>query len=61
LDRYSLSWRAVFIAVAAAALALVLFFVVVRPAIDRGGVGELVGIAALFVLILVGERWLRSR
>jgi ABC-type transport system involved in cytochrome c biogenesis permease subunit len=42
-------------------LALLLFFAVVRPAIERGGVGELVAIAALFIAILLGERWLRSR
>ena len=32
-----------------------------RPAIDRGGLGEFLGIAALFIAILLGERWLRSR
>jgi hypothetical protein len=46
---------------AAAILTLLLFLAVVRPAIERGGVGEFVAIAALFVAILVGERWLRSR
>jgi hypothetical protein len=34
---------------------------VIKPAIDRGGFGEFLGIAALFVAILLGERWLRSR
>jgi hypothetical protein len=53
--------RAVFMATAAAILTLLLFLAVVRPAIDRGGLGEFLAIAALFVLILVGERWLRSR
>jgi hypothetical protein len=48
-------------AVAAATLAVLLFFAVVRPAIDRGGTGELVGVAALFLTILLAERWLRSR
>jgi hypothetical protein len=42
-------------------LALLLFVAVVRPAIDRGGVGELVGVALLFLVILIAERWLRSR
>jgi hypothetical protein len=53
--------RAVFMATAAALLTLLLFLAVVRPAIDRGGLGEFLGIAALFLLILIAERWLRSR
>jgi len=48
-------------ATAAAVLTLLLFLFVVRPAIDRGGLAEFLGIAALFVAILLGERWLRSR
>ena len=48
-------------AISAAVLALLLFFAVVRPAIDRGGTGELIGIGALFLVILLAERWLRSR
>lgn len=48
-------------ATAAAVMTLVLFLAVVRPAIDRGGLGEFLGIALLFVAILLGERWLRSR
>ena len=53
--------RAVFMATAAAVMTLLLFLFVVRPAIDRGGLGEFLGIAGLFVAILLGERWLRSR
>ena len=53
--------RVVFMATAAAILTLLLFLAVIRPAIDRGGLGEFLGIAALFVAILLGERWLRSR
>ena len=56
-----LTGRAVFMATAAAVLTLLLFLAVVRPAIERGGLGEFLGIAALFVAILLGERWLRSR
>ena len=56
-----LTGRAVFMATAAAILTLLLFVAVVRPAIERGGLGEFLGIAALFVAILLGERWLRSR
>ena len=48
-------------ATAAAVMTLLLFLAVVKPAIDRGGLGEFLGIAALFVAILLGERWLRSR
>jgi hypothetical protein len=48
-------------AIAAGILAVLLFFAVVRPAIDRGGTGELLGVAALFLAILLAERWLRSR
>jgi hypothetical protein len=48
-------------ATAAAVMTLVLFLAVVRPAVDRGGLGEFLGIALLFVAILLGERWLRSR
>lgn len=51
----------IFMATAAAVMTLVLFLAVVRPAIDRGGLGEFLGIALLFVAILLGERWLRSR
>ena len=46
---------------AAAILTLLLFLAVVRPAIERGGLSEFVAIAAIFIAILVGERWLRSR
>jgi hypothetical protein len=61
LDRYLLNSRVLFMATAAAILTLLLFVAVIRPAIDRGGLGEFLGIAALFVAILLGERWLRSR
>jgi hypothetical protein len=56
-----LTARVVFMATAAALLTLLLFVAVIRPAIERGGLGEFVGIAALFLAILLGERWLRSR
>jgi len=48
-------------ATAAAVMTLLLFIFVIRPAIARGGLGEFLGIAAVFVAILLGERWLRSR
>jgi hypothetical protein len=48
-------------ATAAAVLTLLLIVTVVMPAIARGGLGEFLGIAAIFVAILLGERWLRTR
>jgi len=48
-------------ATAAAILTLLLFVAVVRPALRARWPGEFLGIAALFVAILLGERWLRSR
>jgi hypothetical protein len=53
--------RVVFMATAAAVLTLLLFLAVVRPAIERGGLGEFLGVAAIFVAVLLGERWLRTR
>ena len=42
-------------------MALMLFFFVLRPAAARGGVGEILIVAAIFALILITERWLRTR
>jgi hypothetical protein len=36
-------------------------FLVVRPAVDRGGAGELLIIAGIFAAVLLVERWLRTR
>jgi hypothetical protein len=36
-------------------------FLVIRPAVDRGGATELVVIAAIFAAVLLIERWLRTR
>lgn len=47
--------------IAATVLALLLFSAVVRPAIERGGLGELIGVAAAILVVILGERWLRSR
>jgi len=55
------SARLVFVILAAIVLALLLFAVVARPAVERGGWGEL-GIVAVSILgILLAERWLRTR
>lgn len=53
--------RAVFMLVAGSVLALLLFAVVLRPAVERGGWTEFVFVAAGFAVILLVERWLRSR
>ena len=53
--------RAVFMTIAALFLTILLFAAVVGPAIQRGGVGELVGVVAIFLAILIGERWVRTR
>ena len=42
-------------------MAVLLLFFVIRPAIARGGFGELLIIAGIFLAILVIERWLRTR
>jgi len=48
-------------AIAALFLTILLFAAVVGPAIQRGGVGELVGVVLIFIAILLGERWVRTR
>jgi hypothetical protein len=55
------SGRAIFVVVASAVMAVVLFTAVVRPAVERGGVGEVILIAAAFAVVLLVERWLRYR
>jgi hypothetical protein len=42
-------------------LAVTLVFLVIRPAVERGGAGELLVIAGIFGAILLIERWLRTR
>ena len=59
--RHRLTGRALFIAVSAVVVAFLFILVVVRPAIERGGYGELAGVVALFLAILLAERWARSR
>ncbi len=50
-----------FVVLAGAVLALFFVLVVVRPAIERGGWGELALVFAILVAVLVFERYLRSR
>jgi hypothetical protein len=42
-------------------LGATLIFLVIRPAVDRGGAGELLVIAGIFAAVLLIERWLRTR
>jgi hypothetical protein len=42
-------------------LVATLLFLVIRPAVDRGGAGELLLIAGIFAAVLLTERWLRTR
>ena len=46
---------------AGAVLLLIFALVVIRPAVERGGVGEILIIAAIFAAVLLFERYLRSR
>ncbi len=42
-------------------MAVLLLVFVIQPAIARGGFGELLIIAGIFLAILFLERWLRTR
>ena len=56
-----MSGRAIFLALAALVAGVVLFSTVVRPAVERGGWGELGIVAVSIAGILFAERWLRTR
>jgi hypothetical protein len=53
--------RRTFVVVAGSALLLAFILIVVRPGIERGGVQEVLIIGAIFVAVLLFERYLRSR
>jgi hypothetical protein len=36
-------------------------FLVIQPAVQRGGAGEILIIGGIFVAVLLIERWLRTR
>ncbi len=57
----SLSTRLLFQIVVGVVLVTTLVFLVIRPAVDRGGAGELLVIAGIFAAVLLIERWLRTR
>ncbi len=42
-------------------MAVLLLVFVIQPAVARGGFGELLIIAGIFLAILLLERWLRTR
>jgi hypothetical protein len=46
---------------AGSVLLLIFALLVIRPAIERGGLGEILIIAAIFAVVLLFERYLRSR
>ncbi|MEK6620657.1 MAG: hypothetical protein AABZ26_06775 [Chloroflexota bacterium] len=56
-----MSPRAVFTLVAGSLLLVTFVLLVIRPAVERGGWGELALVAAAFGAILLFERWLRTR
>jgi hypothetical protein len=53
--------RRTFVVVAGTVLLLGLVLLVVRPGVERGGVQEVLIIAAIFAAVLMFERYLRSR
>lgn len=53
--------RLAFMLLASAVLAVALFTAVVRPALERGGAGELLVLGVAVVAVLLAERWLRGR
>jgi len=55
------SRRRAFVVAAGALLGLVFVLLVVRPGVERGGVQEVLIIAAIVAGILLVERYLRSR
>ena len=53
--------RRAFVIAAGTVMAVTFVLLVIRPGVERGGVQEVLIIAALFVAILLFERYLRSR
>ena len=42
-------------------MGVLLLVFVIQPAVARGGLGELVIVAVIFLAVLLIERWLRTR
>ncbi|MDE3111397.1 MAG: hypothetical protein KGN00_04625 [Chloroflexota bacterium] len=53
--------RIVLTVIAAIVAGFLLFTAVVRPAVERGGWTELAFVVAVFVAVLLAERWARTR
>jgi len=53
--------RRAFVVGAGSLLLLIFALVVIRPAVERGGFGEVLIIVAIFAAVLLVERYLRSR
>jgi hypothetical protein len=53
--------RRAFVVAAGSLLLLVFLALVVQPGVERGGVQEVLIIAAIFAAVLLFERYLRSR
>ncbi|HUG55467.1 MAG TPA: hypothetical protein VMJ92_00180 [Candidatus Limnocylindrales bacterium] len=56
-----MSGRGLFVLAAGSILVLLLALLVVGPAIERGGAGELALVAGIALAVLLLERWLRTR
>jgi hypothetical protein len=53
--------RLAFQIVAGIVMVFLLFVFVIQPAVARGGAVEILIVAAIFVAVLLTERWLRTR
>ncbi len=53
--------RVLLLLLGALVAAFLLFTAVVRPAVERGGWGELAFVVIVFLAVLFAERWARSR
>ena len=53
--------RRVFVVAAGALLVVFFVLLVVEPGVERGGIQEVLIIAAIFGVVLLFERYLRSR
>jgi uncharacterized membrane protein len=53
--------RRIFVVVAASVLVLAFALLVLQPGVERGGIQEVLIIAAIFAGILAFERYLRTR
>jgi uncharacterized membrane protein len=60
-DPVRLSGRLVFQIVLGVFMALLLLVFVIQPAVARGGFGEILIVAGIFLVVLFVERWLRTR